>query len=185
MEGRGERSQVMSSKGIASSVESSTCCIFALKVVGDVSVIDVGYKMYLKLVSVGNKVTHANSNDYISLSLQEIRIQFIRKDHPLHQNSLFAMRNTKINLLNLEPNAMEVSSIQILLCQHYSKTNGITSTINFCYRCPRMNRTRSKHNLTICSRISHQCRRRSRHRLIRHLTRRCPTRSLNVSQSLR
>ena len=54
MEGRGERSQVMSSKGIASSVEL-TCCIFALKVVGDVSVIDVGYKMYLKLVSVGNK----------------------------------------------------------------------------------------------------------------------------------
>ena len=171
----------MSSKGIGSSVESSTCCIFVLKVVGDVSVIDVGYKMYLKLVSVGNKVTRANSNDYISLSLQEIRIQFIRKDHPLHQNSLFAMRNTKINLLNHKPNAMEVSWIQILLCQHYSKMKGITSTIN----CPRTNRTRSKHNLTICSRMSHQCRRRSRHRLINHLTRRCPSRSLNIGQSLR
>ena len=66
MEGRGESSQAMSSKGIGSSVEPSTCCILALKVVGDVLVIDVGYKMYLKLVSVGNKVTHANSDACIS-----------------------------------------------------------------------------------------------------------------------
>jgi hypothetical protein len=171
----------MSSKGIASAVESSTCCIFALKVVGDVLVIDVGYKMYLKLVSVGNK--HALIVMPTYPCLQEIKIQFIRKTHPLHQNSLFAMRNTKINLLNPKPNAMEVSSRQILLCQHYSKMKGITSTINLCYGCPRMNRTRSKHDLTICSSMSHQCPRRSGHRVIDYLTRRCPSRSLNVSQT--
>lgn len=169
----------MSFRGISSSGVSYS--IIAVIIVRNDLVIDVGYYKNVKLVSVGNKLTGRQQclhKPFCSIQFKSKNLSSPRKS----TNSLFAMKTQQIQPLRRCTSAKVVFLMQILQHQHHSKERrATTSTINPSSRCPRRNGTRSKHNLTIRIRMSHQCCRRSIHHLIRGLPRGRPCHSLNNS----